>query len=172
MERLPGPGEILQLSVFVTEPLFWSLLFDGELQWVWHPAKCHRLTATLEAVIMACWCLATQASASPRCTDIISLSQGGAEMEPLLALWGCCQCPLVVLVIARSQWIFCAVCLHFVLYSITNILALWLIALLETIPNLSLIVYHAAWVTIVMEYGASTVYPVVLCLSVTLHCCM
>lgn len=29
MEWLPGPGEILQLSVFLTEPLFWQLLFDG-----------------------------------------------------------------------------------------------------------------------------------------------
>lgn len=29
MEWLPGPGEILQLSVFLTEPLFWWLLFDG-----------------------------------------------------------------------------------------------------------------------------------------------
>ena len=132
IEWLPGPGEILQLSVFLTEPLFWSLLFDGGPQRVWHPAKCLRLAATLEAVIMARRCLATQASASPRCTDIIFLSQGGAETEPLLALWEGWRCPVVISVVASRLWMCFALWLHFILYSITSTLVLWFIAPVET----------------------------------------
>lgn len=132
IEWLPGPGEILQLSVFLTEPLFWSLLFDGGLQRVWHPAKCLRLAATLEAVIMARRCLAAQASASPLCTDILFLRQGGAATEPLLALWERSRWPAVILVTASNRWMVCTVWLHFSLHTITTILVLWSIAQLET----------------------------------------
>lgn len=44
----------------MTEPLFRWLLRDGGPQRVWHPAKCLRLAATLEAVIMARRRLATR----------------------------------------------------------------------------------------------------------------
>lgn len=104
MEWLPGPGEILQLSVFLTEPLFCCLLFDGGLQRVWHPAKCPRLAATLEAVIMARRCLATRAAASPRCADMMILSRGVRRQSTLLSLWDNWCCALVILVIESCLW--------------------------------------------------------------------
>lgn len=84
----------------------------------------------------------------------------GAETEPLLALWDRWRCPVVILVIASSQWMCCAVWFHFILYSVTSILVLWFIALLET-PN-------AACMNVMMEFCnvcPLSVCPVVFCLT-------
>lgn len=84
-----GPGEILQLPGFVTEPLFWRLLCDGGPRRFWHPAKCLRLAATLEAVIMAHRRLATRAPATPhpplQRTDIIFLSRRGSGDRAIIS---------------------------------------------------------------------------------------
>ncbi len=79
----------------------------------------------------------------------------GADTGPLLALWDGCRCPMVILVIASSQQLCCAVWLLFILRSVTSTLVLWFIALLET-PNAlyicSLTLHHAAWLNIIMDF--------------------
>lgn len=155
MEWLPGPGEILQLSVFLTVPLFWSLLFDGGLQWVWHPAKCLRLAATLEAVIMACRCLATQASASPRCTDIVFLSKGCRDRDIISPVG-----PLSVSSGYFGHGIQSVDVLHCVVTFYSAQCYKYIGAVVHcTAGNVqcpvyiySLIVHHAAWVNIIMEF--------------------
>lgn len=65
----------------------------------------------------------------------------GAETEALLALWGSCWCPVVILVILSSRWMCCAVWLHFILYNFTSMLVLWFIALLQAPSALHLLSY-------------------------------
>lgn len=92
----------------------------------------------------------------------------GAEAEPLLALWDGCRCPVVILVIASSQWMCCAVLCGCILFC-TVLQVYWCCGSLHwgKLPILriySLIVHHAAWVHIMMEF--CTECPLYICPTV------